>query len=257
MPQYAWVDTGPFLLQGEGKAACLLVHGFAGTPAEVRPLAERLAALGVTAYAPVLPGHASTSDALLRHSRHEWSRTVEDAWLWLKESHETVFVAGLSMGALITCKLAHQHTLDGIILMAPALVARDRRLRFAGALSFLADFVPEVPVPRGGLVDPRAWKQMWHYERRSLRALSQLYKLQFEARRVLPTIQIPTLIFHGLRDLTVPERSAREVFERLGTSDKELIWLEHSGHCLSADGEVDQVAQRIAEFISLKSTPQP
>jgi len=255
MPQYAWVDTGPFLLKGEGKVACLLVHGFAGTPAEVRPLADQLAGLGITAYAPVLPGHASTSEALLRHTRHEWSNTVEEAWLWLKESHETVIVCGLSMGALITCKLAQRHVLDGIVLMAPALVARDRRLRFAGALSFLADFVPEVRVPRGGLVDPRAWKQMWHYERRSLRALSQLYKLQFEARRALPTIQVPTLIFHGLRDLTVPERSAVEVYERLGTRNKELIWLEHSGHCLSADGEVGVVAERIATFIASNSKP--
>ncbi len=253
MPQYAWVDTGPFLLQGEGKVACLLIHGFAGTPAEVRPLGECLVGLGMTAYAPVLPGHASTSEALLRHTRHEWARTVEDAWLWLKETHETVIVCGLSMGALITCRLAQKHRLDGIVLMAPALVARDKRLRFAGALSFLADFVPEVRVPRGGLVDPRAWKQMWHYERRSLRALSQLYKLQFDARRALPTIQAPALIFHGLRDMTVPERSATEVFERLGTGKKQLIWLENSGHCLSADGEVGLVADHIAAFIASNS----
>ena len=34
----------------------LLLHGFPGTPAELRPLGEVLAAAGISARAPLLPG---------------------------------------------------------------------------------------------------------------------------------------------------------------------------------------------------------
>lgn len=249
MPQYAWVDTSPFLLRRGGSSACLLVHGFAGTPAEVRPLGQRLSAQGLTTYAPVLPGHASTSEALLRHDRHEWLNTVTEAHRWLVEEHDHVFVAGLSMGSLLAAKLANRHAVRGLIMMAPALVARDRRIRFAGAMSLVRDFVPEARVAQGGLVDPQAWKRMWHYERRALRALSELYRLQVEARLTLPEVFCPTLVLHGLRDQTVPERSAMDVYRLLGTTAKELVWLERSGHCLTADGERDYVAEKILGFI--------
>ena len=248
MPQHSWVDNGPFLIE-RGEVACLVVHGFAGSPAEVRPFAEALADKGITVYAPVLPGHASTAEALIRHDRHDWLRTVEEAFDWLCESHAQVFVAGLSMGALLSIRLAQHRKVSGLVLMAPALIARDQRLKFAGALSFLKDYVPEAFVPRAGLVDPKAWKRMWHYERRALRALSQLYKLQMEARIALPSVHVPTLIFHGLKDLTVPERAAIEVMKLLGSTNKELIWLEDSGHCLTADGEVELVSERVNRFV--------
>lgn len=249
MPQHAWVDTSPFIYRQPGPTACLLVHGFAGTPAEVQPLGQRLAGHGVSVYAPVLPGHASTSEALLRHDRHEWLNTVTEAHRWLVEDHDHVFVAGLSMGSLLAAKLASRHALRGLVMMAPALIARDTRIRFAGALSIVRDFVPEARVAQSGLVDPQAWKQMWHYERRALRAVSQLYKLQIEARLTLPDVLCPTLVLHGMRDQTVPEQSAMDAYRLLGTTQKELVWLERSGHCLTADGERDYVADRILEFM--------
>lgn len=248
MPQHSWVETTPYLLRGSSRMACLVIHGFAGTPAEIRPFAEALAKFGVTVYVPVLPGHAATSAALLRYDRHDWLNTAMEAWDWLAEDHDRVFVAGLSMGSLLALKLSERRRVPGLVLMAPALIARDTRIRFAGALSLLKDFVPEAHVPSAGLVSPRAWKRLWHYEHRALKAISQLYKLQLEGRMALGQVSCPTLVFHGLNDLTVPEQAAQEVYDRLGTTHKQLVWLANSGHCLTADGEAGEVAARVSAF---------
>src|SRR5271154_6266158 len=51
--------TAPFEL-GIGPGACLLVHGFTGTPWDVRPLGEALAAGGFRVRGIPLPGHGAT-----------------------------------------------------------------------------------------------------------------------------------------------------------------------------------------------------
>jgi len=45
---------------GEGRRGALLIHGFAGTPPELRRLGEVLASAGFRCHAPVLPGHGTT-----------------------------------------------------------------------------------------------------------------------------------------------------------------------------------------------------
>ena len=47
--------------------ACLLVHGFGGSPFEVLPVAEALEASGFPVSAPTLPGHDTSID--------DWRRT--------------------------------------------------------------------------------------------------------------------------------------------------------------------------------------
>src|SRR5512143_863129 len=52
--------------------AALLIHGFTGTPYEVRPLAEHLAGRGLEVATPVLPGHGQDAAALNRTTWRDW-----------------------------------------------------------------------------------------------------------------------------------------------------------------------------------------
>jgi carboxylesterase len=51
-------------LQGSERRAVLVLHGLTGSPWEVRPLGEALAARGFHVEAPLLPGHAGAPEAL-------------------------------------------------------------------------------------------------------------------------------------------------------------------------------------------------
>ena len=84
--------TAPFEL-GSGDDACLLLHGFTGSPWDMRPLGERLAARGLFVRAIRLPGHGSTPLAMAQVSHRDWEQASEDALLSLS-GFRNVFVAG-------------------------------------------------------------------------------------------------------------------------------------------------------------------
>ena len=49
-----------FLLEGNNGKAVLLLHGYTGTTAEMRPLGNHLHSLGYTVLCPRLPGHGTS-----------------------------------------------------------------------------------------------------------------------------------------------------------------------------------------------------
>ena len=53
-------------------AIALLLHGFPGTPAELRPLGQALAFAGVRAQAPLLPGFGPAMQRLGDVGAREW-----------------------------------------------------------------------------------------------------------------------------------------------------------------------------------------
>jgi hypothetical protein len=59
------VDAAPFDL-GDGRDAALCLHGLTGTPYEIRPIGEALAAAGVRAIGPLLPGTVERTGARAR-----------------------------------------------------------------------------------------------------------------------------------------------------------------------------------------------
>ena len=74
------LDSAPFDLEPQGPAAgrsaALCLHGLTGTPYEIRPVAEALAARGIRARGPVLPGHDSTPAELATVPYRAWMDTV-------------------------------------------------------------------------------------------------------------------------------------------------------------------------------------
>lgn len=255
MPQFPWVDTQAFELVGTPKSEVgfLLLHGFAGTPGEMRPLAHRLRAVGLDVYAPALLGHGLRPEALQNVTWQDWVEGARDAYYRVREEHKSVVVIGLSMGGMVSCLMIHSLPRAdrpvALSLLAPALRARDDRLKWAPLLKYVLPWFPEATRVQAGLTNPDGWKQLWHYERRPVHALAELHRIQGAAGAILGEIDTPALVVHGLKDQTVPESSAREVFERIGSRPKELLWLEQSGHCLTADVEIDLVVEELLDFL--------
>src|SRR5438067_2046379 len=97
------------IVEKRGKAGVLLVHGITGSPAEMRPLVRKLAGQGFTVSCPQLAGHCSTLAELKRTLWTDWYGSLERALEHLAADCETIFVSGLSMGALLALKLAADH----------------------------------------------------------------------------------------------------------------------------------------------------
>src|SRR5437667_12832927 len=95
----------PFRIRG-GTRGCLLIHGFAGTPPEMRGLGEFLAAGGYDVMGPLLAGHGLTPEAMAATRRPDWVRSADEALAALRRDFGGVFGWGEPPGASLAVGLA-------------------------------------------------------------------------------------------------------------------------------------------------------
>lgn len=247
MAQHTHLDPSAFFLEG-GPTGVLLIHGYTGSPPEMRWIGDTLHARGCTVSGPLLPGHGTTPEDINRRRWTDWTSHVEQALAELRARCQRVFVGGLSMGSLLTLYLAAQHPdLSGIIAYSPAVWVADPLIY---AVPIGKHFQPLRPkAPGSDLVDPKADLQLWSYTMDPLRATHELLKLMLRVRRLLPRITCPALVIYSTGDSVIHPQSAARTYQRLRSADKQLITLETSGHCITVDQHWEFVAARTLDFI--------
>jgi carboxylesterase len=110
--------AGAYWFEGN-EVGCLILHGFTGTPQNVRPLADYLARRGLTVSVPRIAGHGTTVQDLDTTGPDDWLSTADQALADLRSRCATVFVAGISLGGTYTLELARRHQdLAGVVVMA-------------------------------------------------------------------------------------------------------------------------------------------
>ena len=246
MAEQADLDPSPFFLKG-GPVGALLIHGFTGSPPEMRLVGDYLHQSGLTVSGPLLPGHGTRLDDLGQRQWTEWTGHVEEALTELGARCETVFVGGLSMGALLALYLAAHHPdLPGAIAYAPATIPADRRASLAPVLKYL---MRQIPKGESDLHDPEAESRLWSYDAWPAAGVHQLVKLTREVKRLLPRVTCPLLIIYSSADQTIHPDSAPYTYQNVGSLDKELVTLHASGHVVTVDAEWETVAEQTYQFI--------
>ncbi|MEJ2732215.1 MAG: alpha/beta fold hydrolase [Anaerolineae bacterium] len=241
MPQPENLDPGAYSADGRPVGA-LLIHGFGGSAAETRPMGEYLATQGLTIRCPLLAGHGTTPEDLIGIRWQVWSDEVESALQELRSRCKTVFVGGLSMGSLLALWLGANHPdIAGLLVMAPAVRVQNRLLSLTVGLRYLLKYPPPGLVEEEALGNPEAIRRIWCYDRLPLWGAAELYVLQRRVNAALPRIRQPVLIFQGRLDNWLSPRAAQIVHDGVASADKTLVWLEHSGHNVLADGERESI----------------
>ncbi len=233
-----------FFLRGGGKGV-LLLHGYTGSPAEMRLLGAYLHRAGHTVLAVRLPGHGTTPEELQGMDWPGWYAEAERGYHRLRASCAAVSVVGLSMGGLLAVRLAARLPVAGLVLLSVPVFVRDAR-------------APLLPVLKYFLGYLRKRKPDWQmgeeynaaYERMPVRPLASLFELIGLCKKMLPQVTAPCLIMQSKVERTVQPRSAAYIYGQLGSSVKQLLWLERSGHILTMDAERDKVFQAIGSFLA-------
>lgn len=226
---------------GEGRRGVLLLHGFAGTPPELRRLGEHLATHGYRCRGPVLAGHGSTPSALEATTREDWIASAQGELDILADECEEVMVAGQSMGGAIALHLAATDLRVAAVatLAAPVwlsalstqLVNVGRHLRRWHRSGDDID-----------LYEPAAIDELYSLGVRPMHAIHEFVRLIREVRDELASIRAPVLVLHGGRDRTIDPRNALEIERRLVcSSDVRRIAFPRSGHGMSVDVDRDVI----------------
>lgn len=249
-----FVDAGPYDLQPDSPVpgvAALCVHGLSGTPYEVRPLAEAIAARGIRARGILLPGHGTTPETLARTGRDAWVTAVRDAYRRLKTEHERVFVVGLSLGGLLTLDLASREAVTGIVVVGTPLQLGAPVPQMVPLLKYVMPMLRK----RGGsdIRDAEARARHPGYSVMPLASVHELVRLQAEVRSRLGSITAPALIAHGALDRTANPADAARIHAAIASGDRGLLMLADSGHVVPVDHDGARLAEHVAEFVSSRA----
>ncbi len=236
----------PFFLPG-GPTSCLLVHGFTGTPKEMRWMGEYLNRQGHTVLGVRLSGHATKIEDMLHMRWWDWLASVEDGWHLLKQNSDHIFIIGLSMGGSLSLHFASQFPADGVIAMStPYALSNNPRIRF---IKFLSRFKPYLDKGGSDAVDQGALSDHISYRANPTRSVGELNDLLAEMRAALPKITLPVLLMHSHNDQYVNPENAQNIYHHLGSTDKTLLWLDQSGHVITREPEREIVFKAASDFI--------
>ncbi|MGH3468896.1 MAG: alpha/beta hydrolase [Thermocrispum sp.] len=235
----------PYTADG-GDVGVLLSHGFTGSPASMRPWAERLAGHGLTVRLPRLPGHGTSWRDLNRTRWPDWYAEVDRAFRELREQCSQVVVAGLSMGGGLALRLAQEHGRDvaGLVLVNPLVLLADKRLR---ALPLLHHVVPSVKPIGNDIKKPGVDEHA--YPRTPLHALNSLLAHGTLIREDLPKVTQPLLLLRSAEDHVVDPLSARLITARVSSRDISEHILDDSYHVATLDNDAETIHAESLKFI--------
>ena len=241
----------PISIRGRSSIGVLLLHGFTGSPASMRPWAERLVQEDFSVELPVLPGHATSWQDLNRTTWHQWYAAAQISYLKLTRECEEVFVAGLSMGGALALRLAqHQKNVSGLILVNPAVQAKNKLLKLAPALGKI---IPSVPAVGNDIAMPNVSEHS--YDRTPVPAAASMLELWSDVKKAIHLVTAPTLIFTSKNDHIVPVASSEFIVKNISTPtiDREHIFLEKSFHVATLDYESETIFEKSIEFVRQRS----
>ncbi len=264
-------NTG-YYLNPEGRESVLLIHGLTGTPAEMKPIAQRLARKGFSVMCPALAGHCGSVANLDKSRWQDWYGGIAQSFEALKAQHSRVYVAGLSMGALIALLLAKEHgeRIDGLCLLSTTFFYDGwniphirRKLLLPIVLNTpLKYFMHWNEKPPYGIKCERT-RAMVHavLEKRDAQAsekvgifrtsaltLLENNRLISATKKVLPQVSAPTLIIHSTEDDTASLKNAYYVSRRIASKTVESFFVDDTYHVLTLDKRRADVANRMVAF---------
>jgi carboxylesterase len=209
----------------------LLIHGFTGTPAEMRALGRALADRGIEAHAPLLPGFGPAIDRLAQTKGDEWLDTARAAWNDLVARFDVPLLIGFSMGGAIALQLAAENLPHKLVLLAPFWKMPDRRAALLPLVKLVrselppydsADFdSPKVREafakadPTLDLDDPGTRERLLRDSMLPTSALVELQKIGKAGGEAAKSLTCETLVIQGLQDETVLPERTRELVGRM------------------------------------------
>lgn len=215
-----------------GVCAALMVHGFPGSPAEMRPLGQALYQAGWTVEGLLLPGFGPDIETLPNRRHSEWLNAVRTALGRLKQEHTQVLLVGHSMGGALALQVAARDGVAGLVLISPFWKLDSPLWTLLPVIKVVfptfpifklipLDFSDEETrkgiarfLPEADLDDPAVQRQLREF-RLPIAMLDQIRLAGTKSYATAPTVNTPTLIIQGKQDKLVRPALTRQLAQRI------------------------------------------
>jgi carboxylesterase len=243
----------PVVIDRGRDRACLLLHGFMGTPADFGALPQALDAAGWDVHAPLLPGHGTSPGDLEAVSAPDYAATCAQELQNLRRAHAQVAIIGFSLGGALAVLTAAEHGADALVLVNPFFRVTHKVYYVLPPRTWhtLAHGLVDVAVRPADIVHvkkPGAAGNVVHYRAIPSAALGPLFEVADRAYdTALPDVPTLAVICDG--DSTADPAASRRFFDRQTVKLKRLITCSRSDHVVFWDYDAEAAAAKIVEFL--------
>ncbi|MGE0627764.1 MAG: alpha/beta hydrolase [Hyphomicrobiaceae bacterium] len=255
-----------FRIKG-GRIGVLLIHGLAGTPLEMRYVANGLGRAGYTVLCPQLAGHCGSDADLSASTWQDWYDSCERALDDLRETCDFVMTGGLSTGALLALMLAAKRpdAVQATALLAPTLWINGWSVPWYARLfrlvrhKWFANLIQFPEVYPNGIKDPRTRdvllqglssadnSQAGHFNTPGSAVIEHRWLVD-ALKPLIGAIAQPTMILHPRED-DLSDISNAWYLQRHLKGRVDMSVLEDSYHHVALDRQRHIVVRRTVDFV--------
>ncbi len=233
----------------------LVVHGFTGTPASVRGVAEAMAGAGYDVELPRLPGHGTTVADMLTTDWADWSREVADAVTRLGARVSQIVGVGQSMGGALVLRAALDHPeIRALVCINPVTQSRDPET-MAMLDDLLEDDIVVAPGERSDIADPDATDIAY-----AGTPIAPLKSLLLDGVAPMADrygeITVPLRLFTSRNDHVVDPADSEYLAAQYG-GPVEHTWLERSYHVATRDYDSGLIIAESLAFVAQLFVDEP
>jgi len=246
-------NAKPYFFDNGSKTLALLVHGFTGSPHDLLELAQFLAGKGITVKAPLLAGHGSAWQDLENCTAYDWWKVVDEEVKWAQGKFDKIFLVGYSFGANLSFDMAvrYPNQINGIVALGISIFLHKNFIIkkiglplvhfFSG--HYRKDHIKPEHIPE--------YENNGCYSIVPTAALKEFYRfIEQYTQKELSQVKVPTLFIHSRDDDVTHPLSSQYAYDRLGSHQKELLFLDELNHNPLESKRKNFIFTRIWEFIN-------
>ncbi|MDZ7798336.1 MAG: alpha/beta fold hydrolase [Patescibacteria group bacterium] len=246
-------NSKPFYFSGN-KVGVILIHGFTGSPADLRVFGRYLAKQGYTVKGIRLTGHGIHHTVLKKTNRYDWYYSLKRSINEIRDQVEEIFLVGFSMGGDLSILYNEMEKgVKGMVLINTPIYTKPSRLTFW--------FIPLIKRFKKFKIKGWAKKTDNYFEKRCacsytkipLDSAWQFYKLVQESKAVAEKIKIPVYLIQSRHDQAINAESVNFLDKKIKTVYKKDIINTHLHGLLSEYEKRENIYSNINDFIKKSS----
>ncbi len=244
----------PFLIKGNFKreVGVVLAHGYMAAPEEVRALATSLGNKGIWVYVPRLKGHGTSPEDLAACSYQDWINSYEQGYGIIRNLCRKVVLGGFSMGAGLALGLAARiPEVDAVFAVSAPLGLKDFGSKFVPAVDVWNKIMNKINMEdaKKEFVENQPENPHINYSRNPIAGIRELGRLMVDMEAGLKNIKAPALVIQSRKDPVVNPKSAGQIFNKIGSEDKQLVLFNFDCHGILLGEGSERVHRVIGNFI--------
>ncbi len=242
-----------FLKRFFSRKGIILIHGYMAAPEEIRPLADYLHQHGYNVYGVRMRGHGTAPEDLASRNWEKWYDSASRAYIIMKNSVKTFSIAGFSMGGGIALLQAANKPgrFAGVISINAPMKLKNITSKFSSIVVAWNTLLTKIHVDKLKMefIENKPENPEINYLRNPVRGAYELDTLMRFVENHLKNVVDPALVVQASGDPVVDAVSGQEIFDKLGSREKQLLRVDANHHGILRGQAADEVKKKVLEFL--------